>query len=366
VAFHEGVLGGATLSVLRIVPLLESLGWRFLFWVPKPSELFNELESAGHAVYGAPRHVSFSLRALRLPPGPRQRLTRMPGYFDSFRRALRDLAPDIVHANSIATLPEASVARLSGRPVVVHVHEMVPWSRKGRVAAVVARGVSSELVAVSQACGERLAGSGSRPRIVFESAPIPPSALRRPPASGRSVVGTVGVVSRRKGSDTFVEAARLVKAETREVEFEMIGPITDPLDADWAAQVLEDAARIGISHTPRADVQAALGSWDIFALPSRRDPCPISLLEAMAAGLPVVGTDVDGIPEQIAETGRLVADQDAEALAREILDLHRSPADRAELGDAARERAIATFSPEAQAAGLDRIYRSAARPAGSA
>ena len=43
IAFHEVVLGGATRSIVRSIPLLERFGWEFSFWVPKPSELYDEL-----------------------------------------------------------------------------------------------------------------------------------------------------------------------------------------------------------------------------------------------------------------------------------------------------------------------------------
>ena len=339
------------------MPLLEERGWQFRFWAPRPSELFDHIEAQGLHVDGAPRQMSFSLRALRLPPGPRQRITGLPPYLARFRRFARGVRPAVLHANSLATLPEALIGRALRVPTVLHVHEMVPETRKGRLAARVARASADELVAVSRACGERLAGDGSaRPRIVFESAPIPDTPLRRPQGPD-TVVGTVGVVSRRKGSDVFVEAAAKVRAADPGIRFEMVGPMTDPLDADFAQETLDRARELGISHVSRADVPRKLSEWDIFALPSRRDPCPISLLEAMAGGLPVVGTAVDGIAEQVTPSvGRLVPTEDADALAAAILELHGTPEARSALGDAGRRRAIERFSPEAQAEGIHAAY----------
>ena len=68
--FHEPILGGATLSVLRLIPRLEGRGWRFSFWVPAGSALEEALRDRGFEVAGGDRTVSYSLRALRLPPGP--------------------------------------------------------------------------------------------------------------------------------------------------------------------------------------------------------------------------------------------------------------------------------------------------------
>ena len=69
----------------------------------------------------------------------------------------------------------------------------------------------------------------------------------------------------------------------------------------------------GIRHSAWVEPFAELPRWDVFVLPSRMDPCPLALLEAMAVGLPVVATSVGGIPEQVGTAaGLLVAPEDAE------------------------------------------------------
>ncbi len=109
------------------------------------------------------------------------------------------------------------------------------------------------------------------------------------------------MISRRKGSDLFVEAAALVRARRPEVRFVLVGSATDPLDAEWAAGGAGACrARSASSTCGPPTCRELLTEIDVFALPSRIDPCPISLLEAMGAGLPVVGAASDGIPEQLA------------------------------------------------------------------
>jgi glycosyltransferase involved in cell wall biosynthesis len=77
----------------------------------------------------------------------------------------------------------------------------------------------------------------------------------------------------------------------------------------------------------------------------------------MASGLPVIGTAVDGVREQLTEsTGVLVDPDDAEALARAVLDLADDPAARARLGKAARRRVEENFTLEVQAQGLNDAY----------
>jgi glycosyltransferase involved in cell wall biosynthesis len=362
VAFHEPILGGATLSVLRLVPLLEERGWRFSFWVPGGSPLEAELRERGHEVSGAERTVSYSLRALRLPPGPRARLAAMPRYLGAIRAFARDRRPVVAHVNSLTTLAEGVALRSAGIPVVAHIHEMIAPTAKGRLARLGVRAVSAEAIGVSGACAARLAIGGWHPHVVDEAAEYPPEPVARernpdePP-----LVASVGVISKRKGSDVFVEAAALVRAQRPETRFRLVGSPTDPLDAEWAEGVLARAGEVGVEHVARADIPELLKEVDVFALPSRIDPCPISLLEAMGAGLPVVGAASDGIPEQLAggAAGRLVEREDPTALADAIIGLLDDPAAARELGQRAWARALDRYSLQRQALGVEAVWLAA-------
>lgn len=353
------MLGGATISVVRLVPLLERRGWRFIFWAARPSRLHDELRSRGLEVYGAPRHIAYSLRALRRPPGAAASLRSIPPYLRRLVALIRESRPSIVHANSVFSLAEAATGRAMGVPTLLHVHEMISPSTKGKLQRRAAHLVSDELVGVSTACARALELPGKAPRIVNECAPLATDRARGS-ADGRFIVGTVGVISQRKGSDLFVEAARIVRERRPEIEFELIGGLTDELDVDWGRGVLARAAEVGIRYREHADVPAALAGWDAFVLPSRRDPFPIAMLEAMGSGLAVVGTAVDGLPEQITPgTGILTPADDPRSIAEAVIRLRDDRELRAGLGEAARHRVGEHFTLERQAGEINRAYESA-------
>ena len=127
----------------------------------------------------------------------------------------------------------------------------------------------------------------------------------------------------------------------------MVGAAHDAVQREWAHEVLARARTVGIHHIPRTpEVFERLARWDAFVLPSRADPFPISMLEAMASGLPVVGTRRDGIAEQIAGgTGLLIEPEDPRALADAIAWCAAQPATtRERMGSAARAAASARRS----------------------
>jgi glycosyltransferase involved in cell wall biosynthesis len=131
-------------------------------------------------------------------------------------------------------------------------------------------------------------------------------------------------------------------------------------DRDAVAQAIHDrglADRVELTGT-REDVAQILARADVFVLSSRSEGMPMSALEAMAAGLPVVATAVGGVPELVVdgETGFLVPPGDAPALSRALDRILGDPDLRRRLGEAGRQRAGGMFAlPEWQAAHL-RLY----------
>jgi glycosyltransferase involved in cell wall biosynthesis len=165
---------------------------------------------------------------------------------------------------------------------------------------------------------------------------------------GPPVVVLVARMLADKGVNEYVEAARLLRRKGVAARFQLVGD-PDPVNpASIATDSLRDWASEGVVEWlgHRSDMPAVLGAAHIACLPSYREGLPKSLLEAMAAGLPIVTTDVPGCRAAVSDgdNGLLVPARDAEALARALERLIGDGKLRRQLGAAGRRRAEARFS----------------------
>jgi glycosyltransferase involved in cell wall biosynthesis len=140
------------------------------------------------------------------------------------------------------------------------------------------------------------------------------------------VIGTVGNLTAKKDHRILLEATAQAASHDREIQLVLIG--SGPLER----AVRDDARSLGLSNRvvftgSRDDVAELLPAFDVFALSSRNEGLPISLLEAMAAGVPCVATSVGGVPEVIdnGNEGLLVPAGDAAALADALSTLLHTP-----------------------------------------
>jgi glycosyltransferase involved in cell wall biosynthesis len=142
-----------------------------------------------------------------------------------------------------------------------------------------------------------------------------------------------------------VRALRVLPRGTFEAVIAGEGPDRRRLEREISALGLEDSVRL---VGERSDVSRLLANGDVFVLSSRSEGLPMSVLEAMATGLPVVASRVGGVPELLddGEEGILVRPGQVGYLAAARAHLIAEPATRRRLGDAARARAEAYFDLE--------------------
>jgi L-malate glycosyltransferase len=181
-----------------------------------------------------------------------------------------------------------------------------------------------------------------------------------PPNS--TLLGIVGDVIPRKGLIYLVEAMALIVKQNANAHLLIIGREGDE---DYSKLCRAKIAARGLESRihwlgERADVNQLLGGMHIYALPSLEESLPLSVLEAMSAGLPVVATNVGGVAECVAneECGFVVNPKSPHELSQALLTLLRYPKLRQSLGHRGREITGQHFSPAIQTEKIERIFQS--------
>ena len=193
------------------------------------------------------------------------------------------------------------------------------------------------------------------------SGPVRPCALRgeyRIPASA-PLLGVVARLEPEKGHRHLIDAMPAILRAVPETWLAIVGEGSeaDALRAQAAELGSRVAARVVFTGR-RDDVSALTSDLTLAVLPSTREAQGISLLEAMARGVPVVASAVGGIPEVVTDgvDGRLVPPGDSAALADAIVELLRDGELRRRLGDAGRRTVVDRFSIDAQVRMIEGIY----------
>jgi sugar transferase (PEP-CTERM/EpsH1 system associated) len=337
-----------------------------------------------HAVVALTRTTDFA-RKITKPDVGVYALDKQPGlslatHAELFK-LLRRLKPAVLHTYNLAAIEYAPVALLAGVPVRVNgLHgrdaadpegrnprhkllrqlmlpfydhcyansgDMLAWNRQvigvpEHKSGLLANGIDAERF-------RPLAEGEQRPDFGF--------------GAGCRVIGTVGRVQDVKDHASLVDAFALLRtrlpAESAALRLAIVGdgPLLPALRDKVRALGLE-----GLVWLPgaRYDVPEILRGFDVYAISSIAEGTPGSVLEAMASGLPAVGTRVGGVPEVIAEgqTGQLVPPRDPSAMADALAPYLRTPALAAAHGAAGRARVLSHYSMPAMVAGYQALYDS--------
>lgn len=297
----------------------------------------------------------------------------------SLCRLVRRFRPAVVHTHTAkAGVLGRLAARAMGVPVVVHTfHGHVLHGYFGalksavfRLAECVLAPLTSTLVTVSESVRDDLVSMGIARAHHIKVIPLglelgrltgrlPRGALRAagvPLAS--PLIGCVGRLVPIKDLGGFLEAAARVRTEIPEAHFALVG------DGPQREELEKRARELGIAEVVhfygwRQDMEEVYGDLDVVVNCSLNEGTPVALIEALAAGRPIVATRVGGTPDVLGENrhGLLVPARDSRALALAVVEVLRRP-------EAARARALAgqrdvvsRFAKERLLNDVDALYR---------
>lgn len=272
---------------------------------------------------------------------------------------------DVIHTHlSKATINGAIAARLARVPVVSTVHGM---NKKYTYM------MSTHIMTVSEAAKQYLVNQGvpsSRVTAVYNC--IPMDSFERLPNGdaakasfgfepGSVVLGTVSRAHQQKGIEIAIEAVSELRKRNYDAKYLFLG---DGPHLDQFKALVES---LGLSEHVRFpgftdDIGVPLAAMDVFLFPTFREAFGISLLEAMAARVPIVASNVDGVPEVLAEgSGVLVDERTPKAFADATETLLSNAATRQSVINRARRRVETVFSVEETAKSVEQVYRRAIR-----
>ncbi len=322
----------------------------------KPGRFAAMRETKSAPLYEAAMRNRFDLR----PAWNVARLVRREGF-------------QLIHTHSVrAALVGGLASAISGVPMVHHIHSPTsrdstrPW--QDRLNAWIERlGLqrAAALLAVSASLGEHAKQQGyAAEKIIVIPNGVPhrrPVPLRDPKRADWTL-GMVALFRPRKGIEVLLRAMATLRSQGMRVRLRAVG---DFETAEYRRQVVRLGEDLGLAEGIdwvgfQRDVDAQLAQMDLFVLPSLfGEGLPMVLLEAMSAGLPIVSTRVEGIPEAVRDgrEGLLAAPGDADELAAAIGKVVSGQVDWQSLRAACLQRHAERFSATRMAADVAAVYR---------
>jgi glycosyltransferase involved in cell wall biosynthesis len=296
-----------------------------------------------------------------------------PSAVRSIVRIVRDGGYSLIHAHTARSALVGRMASIAARvPMIYHVHSPTARNTTNRVANLVntvAERLSlvgvRRLIAVSESLGRHMRSLGfseDRVTVVHNGVPAAERLATRKPPTGSWTLGTIALFRPRKGLEVLIDALAQLRRAGVKVQLRAVGTFESEQYRDEILRRVADHKLADcIEWTGfQSNVTAQLAQMDLFVLPSLfGEGLPMVVLEAMAHGVPVVATRVEGVPEAIrhGQEGLLAQPGDATSLAAAIARFVRGEVDWSELRASALARHAAAFSDRTMASQVAAVYR---------
>jgi glycosyltransferase involved in cell wall biosynthesis len=364
VAHSRDGLGGSVITGALLAKALESSGeWKTLSVCNSAGPLLDY-----HRTIGIEALPLMESQGLSYSPNPNdgnrlRRIAKRILLFRAARRFLKSASPTIIHVHDESSaLAWGLAARAKGIPLVWQVHQQLPQ----RWVDWLLRRLAAHIVFVAANNQRRFDGVALPPSsVIYNGVDLSLFSPASRKADGPVTIGFISNLVDRKRPDWLVRAAGQLAREGLNIKVLLAG--NDFTGGAKAKELQDLAGREGITGRynyigPRSDVPDVLRSLDILVLPSERDKeaFPRIVVEAMACGVPVLATEVAGVPEAVVdgETGSLVDPDDFDGFVDALRILVTDAELRRRYGAAAVARCRALFSMEANAAAISQVYRS--------
>jgi glycosyltransferase involved in cell wall biosynthesis len=350
-------LGGGERIVLRLAALLPKYGYRasiLTFSVHPESAV---LRSSPCPIYLLPLQRTYDFSALRAAFELRhflkqQRIQIVQTFFESSDLWAGFVTKTMSDARLIWSRRDMGILRENKHHVAYRLMSRIP----DRVFAV-SEEVRQHCVAVDRI-------SPSLVETIYNGIDVAEWDTASTPAKlpGSFVVATVGNIRRVKGHDVFIRAAASIVAQFPQVSFSIAGDVLEPDYFEELQTLIRNMTLSDHFHFVGgvANLREYLSTADIFVLPSRSEGFSNAIVEAMAASLPVVATNVGGNAEAVTDgvSGFIVPSEDPVALAAAIARLLSDPSKAQEMGAAGKRLASEKFTTDAMMQQITFAYAS--------
>jgi glycosyltransferase involved in cell wall biosynthesis len=369
-------IGGPTIQAITLTRLLEPRGYATTLVHGREEPTEGNMKYLAEHLGVRPLHIDW----LRRKPGPYD-LRALP----ALMRTMRARQPQIVHTHAAkgGTLGRLA-ARLAARQAVLvhtfHGHSLSRYfsPRTARMYARIERFLARRtacLIAVSEEVRDDLVALGVAPRerfevirLGFDLSPFVPDASTRARERARvreelgiaedeRVVTLIARLVPIKRADRFLRVAQRLSAQPG-VRFLVVGDGERRGELERSAEARALGEKL-IWTGFRRDIPEICFASDVVVLTSDSEGTPVSLIEAQAAGVPVVGTAVGGVGSVVEDgvTGHLVEDVDEDRFADAVEGLLADPRRARRMGEAGRARVLQMFSLDQLVDELDALYR---------
>jgi len=364
---HTSRLGGAQISMMELMKGLDRKRFSPILACPGKGPLTELAEQNGIEVHCLPvPDIRKTINPFKLA----LYLLMILRGAASAAALIKKTNASLLHCNTaVAGMYGGPAAKFRRIPCVFHMRDIYSDRKVRAVVGLTARFFATRVIAISGAVAASYRGS----EVVYNGVDL--DEFKRPDGSrdrirkdfgvpdGAMLIGTIGQIVPWKGQDILLRALPAVIKGFPGLKCLIVGDVMFKADLPFRRKLIKLSENLGISKNVvftgfRGDVPDLLGAMDVFVLSSFSEPFGRVIIEAMAAGVPVVAARAGGVPEIIddGQDGILVKPGDTRELAGSVARLLGDNLERQRLARAAAKKVGSRFSIGKHVGSVERVW----------